>query len=209
MAETMTPSETTKTSFEMTDGQINKAVDQLRDALRKHRDEFSSEAVQQVLGTGNFGMQLLEPFRKLVEEVIKSNLIIRRVTVDRSMTPQEALKATGRTRFFSVEVVNNMPQGEGDEVEVVLFNLGRLVDDDELDKEFKLRGLVPVDPFTLAAFNAANPTFADEHPNVTYWEDVNNDHCCAVFDSFCSVRVLCRGGQKWNGRLWFAGVRRK
>lgn len=64
----------------MTDGQIENAVAKLRDALRKHRDEFESEPVQEVLGMPNLGMRLLEPFRKLVEAV--SDMIVRYVTSD-------------------------------------------------------------------------------------------------------------------------------
>ena len=60
MAETMTASE-------MTDGQIENAVDKLRAAMRKHRSEISSGIAQQVLGVENLGMEMFTPFRKRAE----------------------------------------------------------------------------------------------------------------------------------------------
>jgi len=63
--------------------------------LRKHRSEFGSEAAQQVLGLENLGMQLLAPFRVLVEA--NGSMIIRHVKVNRTRSPQEVLNATGRT----------------------------------------------------------------------------------------------------------------
>ncbi|MBU1083360.1 hypothetical protein KKE14_02905 [Patescibacteria group bacterium] len=198
---TMTPSITT--------GQIDKATAQFRDALVKHRKEFSSKVVQQVLGTDNLGMRLLEPFRSLVEAV--SDLIIRQVKVDRSLTPQEALKATGRKQYVNDNVVADMPQGEGDEVEVVFFKLGRWIGDNELEKEYELRGLIPHDPISLAAVNEADPDFADEHPNGTHWkDDASGAWCFAAFNRGLVERFVGvgRSGDEWGGYWWFAGCRK-
>ncbi|HXF43908.1 MAG TPA: hypothetical protein VNK70_00285 [Candidatus Paceibacterota bacterium] len=192
----------------MTDGQIENVVARLRDALRKHREEFGSEPVQKVLGTDNLGMRLLEPFRQLVEAV--SNLIIRRVKVDRSRTPQEALDATGRKQYTNRSVVAAMPRGEGEEVEVIFFNLGRYVSDNDLEKEYELRGLMPADPYSLAAVNGADPAFADERPNGTHWKDADGRWCYAAFDRHWDdgrrVRVN-RDGRDWSDDWWFAGLR--
>ena len=59
----------------MTDGQIDNVVNKLRDALRKHRDEFGADPAQQVIGRENLGMELLAPFRALVEA--ESEFIVR------------------------------------------------------------------------------------------------------------------------------------
>src|SRR3989344_3677712 len=94
----------------MTDGEIENLVEKLRAAARKHRNEFSSDAVQQALGVENLGMKLLEPFRKLVEDV--AGVIVHHVTVDRSRTPQETLDATGCKQYTNPDVVETMPRGE-------------------------------------------------------------------------------------------------
>ncbi|HEY4508887.1 MAG TPA: hypothetical protein VJC13_01220, partial [Candidatus Paceibacterota bacterium] len=70
----------TMTASEMTDGQIDTAVDSLRAAMRKHRSEIPKDAAQQALGVDNLGMRMFAVFRGLVEAV--SNLIIRIVDVD-------------------------------------------------------------------------------------------------------------------------------
>lgn len=101
-------------SKQMTDGQIENAVNKLRDALRKHRSEISLEAAQQVLGVENLGMILLAPFSKLAE--MFSSLIVRTARTNRSRTAQEALGATCRLLCTNQDVVDSMPKSEADEV---------------------------------------------------------------------------------------------
>lgn len=200
MAKTMTASK------QMTDGQIENVVSKLRDALRKHRSEFGSEPVQQVLGFANLGMELLAPFRKHVEAM--SNLIIRRAKVDRNRTPQQVLDATGRNQYTDRGAVETMPKGEGKEVDVYFFNLGRYVSDDELEEEYELRGLVP-DPYAQAAVNEANPAFSDEYPNGCHWKYDGKWHF-ATFDGWPVVRHVHvrRYDAAWRGYWWFCGVRK-
>ncbi|MFA6408497.1 MAG: hypothetical protein WCW36_03475, partial [Candidatus Paceibacterota bacterium] len=110
----------------ITDGQIENAVAKLRDALRKHRSEFASDASQLVLGIDNLGMELLAPFRTCIESV--SGIIIRRhVRVDRTRTPQEVVDATGRTQYVDKDVLATMPIGEGEEVDVHFVPTKRFV----------------------------------------------------------------------------------
>lgn len=199
--ETMTPST-------MTDGQIDKAADIFRSVLRKHRIELASEAVQQVLGVAELGAELLAVLRKRVEAV--SNMIMRRASMDRDRTPQQALDATGRKRYTNDDVVAVMPKGEGDEAEVVFFKLGRYVSDDDLEKEYELRGLKPADPFSLAAVNEADTAFADERPNGTHWKDANGKWCYIAFDRWNVERDVnvYRDDSAWDGGWWFAGLRK-
>ena len=42
----------------MSDGQIETAVQQLRAAMRKHRDEVQKDVAQQALGVDNLGMRM-------------------------------------------------------------------------------------------------------------------------------------------------------
>lgn len=205
MAKSMTPSVERKT---MTDGQIEKAVDAYRALLRKQRDELGSEEVQQALGSDGYVAEMLGVLRRRVEAV--SDMIVRRVTVNRSRTPEEALKATGRNRYTDDNVVAGMPRGEGDEAAVCFFKVGRYVSDDDLEKEYALRDLVPADAYSLAAVNEDDPSFGDDHPNSTHWKDSKSKWCCAAFDCWDggrSVRVRRNDGD-WDGRWWFAGLRK-
>ncbi len=211
MGQTMTASTESKM---ITDGQIDNVVNKLRDALRKHRAEFELASVQQVLGVDNLGMELLTPFRKRVEAI--SSLIVRRVKVNRSLTPQEALDATDRKQYTDRKVVATMPQGEGDEVDMYFFKpspeayQNGVISDDRLAKEFDLRNLKP-DPLAQAAVNAADPTFADDRPNGTHWKNQEGKWCFAAFNRWFgderSVRVDRRGSD-WSDYWWFAGLRK-
>ena len=201
----MTPS--VQKNTEMTDGQIDKTAVVLGAALRKHREEFNTDAAQQSLGAKGLGPDLLAVFRGYVERF--SNVIVRFVRVDRARTPGEALTTTGRTQYTDRIVVAAMPKGNGEEAKVVFFKVDRQISDDDLDKEYESRGLTPADPFSLAAVNEADPAFADEHPNATHWKDANDKWCYAAFnrwsDSGRRVRVS-RGGSDWDGGWWFAGL---
>ena len=201
------------TAAEMTDGQIENAVNKLRDAMRKHRSGITSDVAQQILGVENFGMMMFTPFRQRAEAV--SNLIVRTAKVNRSRSQQEAIEATGCAQYTDRKVVDVMPKGEGDEVEVVFFKpdlsqRNGFISDDDLEKEFELRGLKPADPISVAAVNEANPSFADEKPHSTHWKDVKGNWCFATFYRWYDerrVRVY-RGDNDWYGNSWFAGVRK-
>lgn len=202
MAKTMIASD------QMTDGQIENLVAKLRDAVRKHRSEFPKDLVQDVLGVENLGMELLEPFRKRLEAI--SDLIVRHVKVNRGRTPQEALKATGRNLYVNDTVVATMPRGEGEETDVYFFKLNRYISDADLEKEYQLRGLAPADPYSLAAVNEADPAFADERPNGTYWQDGDGKGCFAAFRRWGGERhvYVDPNDNAWNDNWWFAGLRK-
>lgn len=199
------------TAATMTDGQIENAVSKLRDAMRKHRSEISSDIAQQVLGVENLGMMMYAPFRERAEAV--SNLIVRKVKVNRSRSPQEALDATGRVQYTKRTVMDSMPKGDGDEVEVVFFkpDLSKRnghISDDDIKKEFEMRGLKPADPFSVAAVNEADPAFADEHPHGTHWKDPQGNWCYATLYRWSDERRVnvLRYDDDWSGDWWFAGV---
>ena len=208
MTQIMTPSKTT------TDGQIVKAISNYRALLEKHAKEFGAEAVQAVLGQSEFADEVLAIFRRRVEAI--SNLIIvPAVVVDCGRSPQQALEATGRVQYVDRKVVENIPKAPAALAEIVFFkpDLSKRnghISDDDLEKEYALRGLEPVDPISLAALNEAAPAFADETPHGTHWKDADDKWCFATFDHWDgkrSVRVN-RNDDGWNGHWWFAGVRK-
>ena len=201
----MTPPKTT------TAGQINKAVASYRALLKKHSGDFFAEAVQAVLGQTELADEQFYVFRHRVEAV--SNPIVRKVPVDRSRSPQEALVATNRAQYTNREVVDAMPKGEGDEAEVTFFkpDLSERngdISDDDLEKEFELRGLKPADPIAIAAVNEADSAFADEKPNATHWKDAEGNWCHLAFRRSPSGREVdvAHGDGGWDNDWWFAGV---
>ena len=192
----------------MTDGQVENFVDKFRAALRKHRADISSETAQQVLGVENIGMKLFSVVRKYSEYF--SEMIVRRVKVNRDRTPQEMLDAIGWKKYFDKQVVPTMPRGEGDDVEVIFFNVGHHITDAELDQEYELRGLKPADPYSVAAVNEADPEFSDTRPNCTHWKDANDKWCYVVFDRVDDGHEVHveQNNSYWDDYWWFAGLRK-
>lgn len=72
----------TMTTSEMTDGQIERAIEIFRAQLRKHKGELPSDAVQTVLGQAELGPEWFAVLRDRVEAV-RGTI----VTVDRSVRP--------------------------------------------------------------------------------------------------------------------------
>ncbi len=209
--ESMTPSVSeVKTT---TAGQIDKAVSNYRALLEKHAPEFGAEPVQTVLGQSELAGEMFDLFRRRVEAV--SNIITRRVKVDRTRTPEAVLAATGRKQYVTDNVVATMPKGDGNDVTVHFFKLdlserNGYISDNDLEKEFDLRGLKPADPYSPAAVNEADPVFADEHPNATHWKDANGKWCFATFRRWRGGRYVgvYRNDFDWGDDWWFAGLRK-
>ncbi len=212
MTKIMTPS----AEFRVTTArQVDKAVANYRALLEKHSPEFNSEAVQEVLGQAELAGEQFAVFRRRVEAV--SNMIVRRVKVNRSRTPQQMLDATGRRQYTDRKVVDAMPRGDGEEVEVCFFKPDAsayqdgLMSDEEMERQCELRGMESADPYSLAAVNEADPAFADQMPNATHWKDANGNWCYAAFGRWFvdgrGVRIhrIC---DDWYGRWFVAGVRK-
>ena len=202
MAKTMSPSET------ITAGQIGKIQEILGAALRK--SNLQSNPTQQVLETQGdvLATELVVVILKRVEAV--SNIIIRCVSVNRDHSPQGILDATSRKQYTNSDVVAAMPKGKGGKAEVVFFKLGHYVSDNDLEKEYELRGLKPADSYSIAAINEVDPTFADEHPNTTHWKDTNGNWCYIGFRRWNDRRYVYvyRRAYNWYDSWWFAGLRK-
>lgn len=204
MEKTMSPSKT------ITGPQIGKINELLAAALRKAG--LQSELTQVVIEQqGKLLVEdLIAAIRARVGAV--SNLIIRIVEkVDRTRSPQEALDATGRKQYIDTDVVKSLPRGTGDGAEVVFFKIGESVSDDNLEKEYERRGLIPADPYSLAAVNEVDPAFADTHPNGTHWKDAKDNWCFAAFDQWNDDNrnvYVNRDHYVWYAHWWFAGLRK-
>lgn len=143
--------------------------------------------------------------------------IVRRVLVNRTRTPREALDATGREQhkygFDYFEIVDTMPKAQSNEVEIVFFKPDlserhNYISDDDLEKEYELRGLKPADPISVSAVNELDPKFADRYLNGTHWKNAHGDWCIAAFGRFDGQRCVGVHRQTfvWYGNWWFAGI---
>jgi hypothetical protein len=149
-----------------------------------------------------------------------SNMIMRRIKVDRRRTPQQVLDATDRFQNTPPAVVALMPRRKGEEIELFFFKAMVSVATSccapgiytkDLEREFKARNLEP-DPYGQAAVNETDPAFADTHPNATIWKDVDGNHYETLF---CQERnnkryVLVDCARTWwNDCWWFCGRLKK
>lgn len=154
-------------------------------------------------------------------EVSTVDMIVRRVKVDRSRTPQAMLDATGFEKYADPSAFETMPKGEGNEAEVFFFTLYREVDDKGLEKEYALRGLMPADPYSLAALNEADPTFTDKRPNATHWKDKYGwcglsfnkwddglRHVSLQYHNELGGFHIHKPPAKYGCMLWFAGIKK-
>ncbi len=191
MTEIMSPS---------TEGQIDKAVAKYRAMLTKASKDLPSKAVQTVLEMSELASAQSKLFVGIVEA--HSKTIVRRATVDRTRSQNDALIATGRKLHLNESVVKTMPSARGD-IEAIFVNFGRSVDCDKLDEELSKLGLeLIVDPQGLAAINEDDPAFADDHQNGTQWKDTEGRYCYVIFRAWRGVGV----GQSvrcWDGFWWF------
>lgn len=198
----------TMTASQMTNGQIDSAVDQLRDAMRKHREEVDKEGAQHALGVNNLGMRMFTVFRELAEAA--SKIIRRAVRVDRTRTATEVIDATSRVRWYVDEqVLAEMPLDGREEDTIEFFELDYDPDVEELDREYETRDLRP-DPATVAQAMIDDPTFADERPVAVQWRDNKGRACYMFFHRFVSKRGVSVdwGGGRWGRVCRFAGVRK-
>ncbi|MSU55073.1 MAG: hypothetical protein EXS46_00860 [Candidatus Taylorbacteria bacterium] len=191
---------------------INKAVTNYRDLLEKHSGGFNIEAMQLALDRSEFAVEQFALLRRRVEA--KSSVITRRVRVNRGLTPQEALDTTVHVPYIhDKSMLETMPRGEGDEVEVVFFRFGlsKHKGSDNIKKCYDSKGLKPADPYSLIAVNADDSTFADDLSNVTCWEGTDGELCFISFrryDEKRRVYVMRPIGTPGRGDCWVAGFRK-
>ena len=141
-----------------------------------------------------------------------SGLIRRLVSVNRKRSRQAVLDDTGFVQYANRNVLAWMPRGEGDKVEACFFHIGRRAYYHDLLQEYRSRGHVPADPYSLAQVNIDDRTFMNSCPNVTIWQDVNGIWCFAAFRRLLGKRSVIIGHElapevkEWREDWWYAGL---
>lgn len=198
MTEVVNPSDVELATME----QFGRICDSLTALLRKKN--LPRRPTQQVIE------HMLKPLTAecaaLVQKRVElmSRIIIRRVKVDRTRSPEEVVNATDRTQYVNKDVLATMPKGEGDEVDVWFVPTEGRVPVSETLAFLAQYGLVP-DPRAQAAVNEEDPSFADQHPNGTQW----GDNCYLAFGGGRHGKrgVDCdRFDDGWLGIWWLEGV---
>src|SRR3989344_7785496 len=162
----------------ITAGQIGRASDRFSERCRTNAVSLPKDIVQEVLEHegDQIAQEMFEALRSHVER--RASMIVRRVTVDRTITSQQALDATGRKQYTDQGIVDEAAVIGGKVADEDLyifkpdasaFDEHGLISDDNLERQFELRGLNPTDLYQIAGLNKADSAFADEKPNGTHW----------------------------------------
>jgi hypothetical protein len=195
----------------VTTEQLGRAADRFITKCRKNEASLPKNLSQQVLEEegDQLAQEMFDAFRKRVER--RSKMIVRRVTVNRVLTPEQMIEATGRRQYVDKNILETMPRnGAGiEEVDVYFFNPGRYLTIDEQERELAAMGLDP-DYYAQIQVNIDDPLFADEHPNGAQWYKKDKQASFFAFSRDGDGRHVgvYRYGLGWDGCWWFAGVRK-
>jgi hypothetical protein len=134
--------------------------------------------------------------------------IIRHVTLDASRTILQVLENTCLLVLVDDGITDSMPPPRDGEVDVVFFRTNVVVDDPKFADEYARHGLIPADPFSVAAVNEVDPTFATRHRNGTLWRNADGQLCYLKFSGKGRVNLRrYKFHRDWTTNLWVAGIK--
>ncbi len=111
-------------------------------------------------------------------------MFARRVTVDRTRTPEEMSAALNCNAGISLRESRIMPRGVGDHVEVIFFEVSIFLPRDKIARAFKRRGLKPADPYSLMQVYIDDPTFFDKGQCRTAWQREDGGRTWIHFEKY-------------------------
>ena len=130
--------------------------------------------------------------------------------INMTLSIEQLLDKTKRTQYVGKDVLSTCPDPKR-VGKLYFFTLGEYITNDELEKEYESRGLVPASVREIAVYDIKNRDEMDEMMYVgTHWKDAKGNWCFATFDRWYGRRVVSvhRHVYGWYGNWWFAGVRK-
>lgn len=105
--------------------------------------------------------------------------------------------------FYGDETIP-LPDTTSGTIEV--FTVGKYTSDNDLEKEYEVRGLIPADPVSILTYWKDS----DIKYLVTHWKDAEGKWCFSTFHDWRGGRSVFvrRSGDGWYDGWWFAGVRK-
>ena len=132
------------------------------------------------------------------------------VNVNRKLSAEEAIAATGCKQVVEPQILSSMPSGREDSVEVLFVRLNKWMNNEQAAEFLRENKLVAAEPLALAAYIAANPDFAKNYPCFTHWQGKAGLWCHQSFRlslGESKVRVqIAQNGHQWPGDWWVSGM---
>jgi hypothetical protein len=120
---------------------------------------------------------------------------------------QELIKSKGFTPYINEDVLKTAPKQIKGKIE--FFKLDRYISNEDLEKEYESRGLVPADPYSMLSIDLS---ILDEKRYVaTHWKDKDGKWCFASFRRWSDDGRYVNVDQyayDWLDYWWFGGVRK-
>ncbi|MFA7193521.1 MAG: hypothetical protein WC087_01225 [Candidatus Paceibacterota bacterium] len=188
--------------------QVSKLISPFSDRLR----EISLKGDSFELAVSKKGEMIVEELLAVTLKYVGlfEGIFSIEVEPDYELSYEEVLDSTGCTvRFVDEQVIETMPKRkpESKSLKVFFFQLAEKVYIEDLPEEYKLRDLIPVDPYALAEINE-DKFFSEQYPNGTYWEDSDGKICYMLFELWVDGRaVVVRRSKKYLEKgFWCAGI---
>jgi hypothetical protein len=142
-----------------------------------------------------------------LQAALRGDCVVYRVRVNRLRTRREMVYGIKRERYEGIidqGVIDLIPQGGEEVVDVHFFKRDRKLTATELSFEFRAQGL-KADPYAQAAVDEVDPEFVKGHPNLSIWMS-GADGCSFGLGQGEHRVLLNKNSLRYGPNWWFAGV---
>lgn len=122
---------------------------------------------------------------------------------------RKSLEKQGYTFYGDETLLNSFPKIQKGTIE--LFTIGKYVSDDQLEKEYQKRGLIPLDPISLTMYLQDTSILDNKKYIATHWKNADGKWCYIAFSPWGGGKRSVGVGQSgydWDDDWSFAGVRK-
>lgn len=161
---------------------IDQAVINFRAELERTSKAFPEESLGQVLNDPSFAKKHVAVLSASVE--VLTNMVSRTVTVDPTLSGEDAVANTSDNIGVTESVVSEMPRvGEGGEVTLHYVELRTDKSPSQLLAwvQKKYPEYRVADPYEICAHMREDPLFSEKHPCRTVWINRHGAPCLASF----------------------------
>lgn len=127
--------------------------------------------------------------------------------LNRSLTPAEAIKATGCNLYGNIDYAKHFSKAEGDSEKLTFILIEKWLSPDAVDALVAAGGWKYASLHAVCKHNQDNPDFANDVPHFIQENDEKGRYCCVAFNHWRVGRsvYVYRLENDWDDR-WFVAV---